>query len=520
MRSCQSTQHSSIPLNNPFVPLSDGRCQINQLPQKILSIIFRHSVDLDNGYPQLHSLVEQEHGSYHDETSTITSEILAFELLISHVCRHWRNIALETPSLWTNISVTNTACLPYERVATYLERSKSLPLDICIAGGVMQLPSIEADNFEALLTLLVPHLSRWASIQVTVWRYDYIYAFFKAVSGPSVPPATRLEELKLVCNSELGPLATAQDPKFFDHFILFGGTAPLLRTLVLFGVSIDWSQGWLQSAPNLQTLHLACHKMHFRPSCKAFSAILLGAPKLQTLKLEESGPFNYTMEPLLLPNLLELDFRDQVPLEIIWLLRGLCTPMLKILTLNFSAETPQSYSYLVAQLVGPATQVSPSSIGQPCSLLRSLETLNIQSLPCSPDSAEMLYRELVNLKVLKFSRLHTPQSFWDLLSPWQPDVSGGLDFLAPKWAQAGSIVIYLPSLKDLFLSGVTIFELPALVTERRDAGVPLRSISMKRYYWTRLSDEVWLRDNLEKFEITEAESDSDEESVSDIDSDF
>ena len=496
MRNCGGAQHSSTPQN---VPLEGGHCQINQLPQEILSIIFKYNIDLDNGYPQLEGLVEQDQGSDDDEASVVASEILAFQILISHVCRLWRNIVLDTPSLWTNISVTNMACLPYERVAAYLERSKSLPLDICIAGGVARLPSDEADNLEALLALLVPHLSRWASIHVTVRRYDYMHAFIKVVSGPSVPPATQLEDLRLICKSKSRSAAILEGDFLFDP-TLFGGSAPLLRTLVLHAVYINWSQAWVQSAPNLQTLHLAHHERDLRPT----SAILLGAPNLRILKIEESGLWDETEEPLLhLPNLLELEFRDQVPQDLTRLLRRLCTPVLKTLTLHFGAVSPQDYSDFVTQLVGPATQVMPSSIGQPCSLLRSLETLNIESLPCSPDSAEMLYRELVNLKVLKISRSYMPLFFWHLLSPWQPDTSEGMDFFAPREAQAGSIVIFLPSLKDLFLSGVPIFELPTLVIERRDAGVPLRSISMKQYYGTNRNDEVWLRDNLEKFEIIE-----------------
>ena len=510
MWSCRNVQHSGTPQN---VPLPDGHCRlINQLPQEILSIIFKYSVDFDNDYSLLEGLVEQKQSSYNDETSIVASQILPLELLVSHVCRLWRNIALETPSLWANISVTNTACLPYERVVAYLERSKSFPLYICIAGGVTRLPSVEADNFEVLLALLVPHLSRWASIQVTVRRYEYMHAFLKAISGPSVPPATRLEELILICYSKLGSMAIIKVDPDDNDLILFGESAPLLRTLALYAVHINWSQAWVQSAPNLRTLHLSLHEMDLRPT----SAILLGAPKLQTLKINNSGPLDVTVEPFIhLPNLLELNYRDQDPLEFTWLLRRLCIPVLKTLTLHFHVDIPQIYSDLVTQLAGPATQVTPSSIKQPCSLLRSLETLNIVRLPCSSGSAEILYRELVNLKVLKISMLHMPPSFFDLLYTWRPNLSGGLDFMAPKGAQSGSTVILLPSLKDLFLSGVTILELPTLVMQRRDAGVPLRSISMKRQYETRLSEEVWLRENLEKFEITE---DIDDEESEDSDS--
>ena len=483
MYSFRGAQHPSTPQN---VPLPDGHCQINQLPHEILSIIFKYSF-------------EQKERCYNHETLFLVSEILAFELQISHVCRLWRNIALDTPSLWTNISVITTESLPYERVVAHLERSKSLPLDIYIAGGVTQLPSVEADTFEALLALLVPHLSRWASIQVVFKRYEYMHTFLKAVSGPSVPPATRLKELRLLCKSRLGSAAIIEGGFSGDDFILFGGSAPLLRTLVLYAVYVDWSQAWIQSAPNLQTLHLAYHEKDLRPT----SAILLGAHKLRTLKIWQSGPWDDTVGPLLhLPNLLELEIRDEVPQETTRLLRRLCSPALKTLTLDFIVDTPEIYSDLVALLVGPATQVMPSSIEQPYNLLRSLETLNLESLPCTPDCAEMLYRELVNLKGLTISRVYTPESFWDLLFPESCDLSG-LD-LTPKQARAESTIIFLPSLKDLVLSGVPINELPTLVMERRNAGVPLRSISTTRSWEGSWFDEAYapsLRDKLEKFEI-------------------
>lgn len=210
-----------------------------------------------------------------------------------------------------------------------------------------------------------------------------------------------------------------------------------------------------------------------------------------------------TLGPLLhLPNLLELEIRDEVPQETTRLLRRLCSPALKTLTLDFIVDTPEIYSDLVALLVGPATQVMPSSIEQPYNLLRSLETLNLESLPCTPDCAEMLYRELVNLKGLTISRVYTPESFWDLLFPESCDLSG-LD-LTPKQARAESTIIFLPSLKDLVLSGVPINELPTLVMERRNAGVPLRSISTTRSWEGSWFDEAYapsLRDKLEKFEI-------------------
>lgn len=489
MCSVKNPRYSNILQHNPFVPPPDGYCRVNQLPPEILSIIFKCGVS------QLEDLVH----SYDDEkTSAALPDVLPFELLVSHVCRLWRNVALDTPFLWTSITVLASEYPPYERVVAYLERSKSFSLDIRIdyvPREVLQLSSVEADNFEVLLTLLIPHLARWASIWLGVSCYHYMYTFLKTVSDPSVPPAARLQELHLVHTSKWGaPILS--EPKFLDHFFtLFGGSAPLLRTLVLVGVHIDWSQGWLQSAPNLQTLHLALYDFDVCPSWEAFSAILRGAPALQTFKINFSGPYDHPGEPLLLPNLLELDLAVGSEREVILLLRKFCTPVLKTLTLGFGLDFSVDYSDLVTQLVGPATRAIRSPIEQPCSLLRSLETLSIQGLFCSTDCVEELYRELVNLKVFKLPML--------IASPWM-----FVRLLFPRKAPA--TVVSLPSLEELFVSGVATHHIVQLVAERRDAGVPLRAVFMEQCSETEFSDVVWLRDNLEEFEITE----SDDKSIS------
>ncbi|KIM55223.1 hypothetical protein SCLCIDRAFT_135157, partial [Scleroderma citrinum Foug A] len=412
--------------------------------------------------------------------------LLPFELLVSHVCRLWRNVTLGTSSLWTSITALHSECPLYECVVAYLERSKSHSLDIRIDythGEVLRSSAVKAGNFE-VLTLLIPHLARWASIWLGVRCYHYMYTFLEAVSDPSIPPATRLEEL------QLGPLTPFSEPKFLDHFTLFGGIAPLLRTLVLVGVHIDWSQGWLQSAPNLQTLHLTFHDMDVCSSWAAFSTILRGAPALRTFKIDHSGSYNYPGE--LLSCLACWNLTSQ---QMILILRKLCTPVLKTLTLGFSLDYTVDYCDFIMQLVGPATQAMPSPIEQPCSLLKSLETLSMEGLVFNeePDCAEMIYRELVNLKVFKLSV--SPALHWSFV-----------ELLFPRRAPA---VVLLPSLKKLSISGVASYYVVQLVVERRDAGVPLSAIFMKQCYGpTKFKHVVWLRDNLEEFNYRERFIDS------------
>ncbi|KAL1947442.1 hypothetical protein VTO73DRAFT_14403 [Trametes versicolor] len=46
---------------------------------------------------------------------------------VTHVCQHWRDVALHAPGLWTHVGNTSP-----EGVKTYLRRSKELPLDISL----------------------------------------------------------------------------------------------------------------------------------------------------------------------------------------------------------------------------------------------------------------------------------------------------------------------------------------------------------------------------------------------------
>ena len=53
-----------------------------------------------------------------------------FPTLVSHVCRHWRLVAISTPALWTSLEFAEGP--PYEKSKTWVERSKDCDLDICI----------------------------------------------------------------------------------------------------------------------------------------------------------------------------------------------------------------------------------------------------------------------------------------------------------------------------------------------------------------------------------------------------
>jgi hypothetical protein len=143
------------------------------------------------------------------------------DFTFSHVCRPWRALALDTPSLWTTIDFCRDGP---DRALEQLRRSRDGPLVVTYAGDkrrtreamdahvnayLSRLPSIRALTFDCIDIRDVDRLS---------WHKD---------------PAPALESLSIslsaVWKSEYPPFRTHLDA--WDN--LFGGRAPCLRKLLL-----------------------------------------------------------------------------------------------------------------------------------------------------------------------------------------------------------------------------------------------------------------------------------------------
>ena len=54
-------------------------------------------------------------------------------LRLTEVCKHWRDVSLTTPSLWSGVICGGTDATPITR---YLQRSKSVPLHAIVKGDL------------------------------------------------------------------------------------------------------------------------------------------------------------------------------------------------------------------------------------------------------------------------------------------------------------------------------------------------------------------------------------------------
>ena len=425
-----------------------------------------------------------------------------FSIVVSHVCRHWRNVALSTPSLWTTIVVGSA---PYELESSLLERSKSLPVDIYANFAPQHvfhtLGAPPDEDVKLLLSMLIPHIHRWRTMQFTASGH-HMGLFASAVSDLSIPAAPQLTTLRLHQYIKREEPEISEYPNISRHFTLFGGSAPLLTTIVLWGVYVDWDQPWIAAASNLRKLELAYHPDAVRPFWNQFATILRGAPALDKLILHKSGPSGHPVgwfieptpggpadlnHPIQLSHVTSFDLMERSQARASGLLfRKFHLPALTELILNLGPEE-EDYNHFTLQLIRPVPFPSPVQ-EQSCSLLRKLETFKLISLPFQrPEDIEMLYGELQNVTTLSIPMLYLRES---------------VNILATRCTLAGRGDIWMPQLVTLHTVGGPWDVHCDLVRMRRDAGVPLRSLHVRRYTTFSKLDVKWLRENLETFEVS------------------
>ncbi|KAF8432723.1 hypothetical protein L210DRAFT_3557703 [Boletus edulis BED1] len=511
----QAEQAYTFLPNNPFVPPKGGICLINNLPLELLSYIFAFG-STDDGIEN-----EEDTHDHHDhQTTDIFAESessnvsLPFTFVVSHVCRRWRNIALLTPSFWTTIVVTLKARPPYERVSTLLKRSKSLPIDIFVTSQFHRLVvSPSPADFQFLLAILIPHIHRWRTMEISAPTEQLMRKILSVVSDPSVPAASQLTTLELH-NIQKTRLYTGLPVS--RHLTLFGGSAPLLTRIVLWGVHVDWDQPWIASASNLTDLVLACHLEAARPSLAQFFAILRNAPALEKLYLRQSGPARDRLVWPMVPPSPPVDFDAPIQLARLtdfhlelgpqtcttWF-RKFTFPTLKNLVLWLDYN---NYTELVEEFTRPAPSLSASQAS--CSLLNGLESLKIVRLRCRKECIKTLYGELQNLRSLNLSLSYLVPLF--------------LDILSTPCTLPGRGNIWLPRLVRLYLSGTPKQHgrpLRELVSKRRELGAPLSSLFVTTACAVDDRDVEWFKENVKRFEVFKGSDADDSGWNEDVDED-
>ena len=189
---------------------------------------------------------------------------------VAHVCRLWRETALNHPRFWSHINLTK---LTPVGMAEILSRAKTVPLHLKVDATKWSVEKIVA--FEQQLEIHISH-TRHLSI-----------------SGEPLP--TLLEQLvssapilEFLSLSSKSPLSSSPDsPQFIIPDNLFNRTIPSLTTLELECCDIIWTSHFLKGLRSLQILKPS---KDARPKLEDWLDTLNEMPQLEQLSFQSASP--------------------------------------------------------------------------------------------------------------------------------------------------------------------------------------------------------------------------------------
>lgn len=235
-------------------------------------------------------------------------EVLPFALLVSCITRRFRNIAISSPSVWSNLVFSTSVHSDNWCADIYLPRSGAHPLDITV--------ELLGRSTERVMDIIVPHSARWRSLSVKAWTRSDLEIILKSLRDVTAP---LLDKIELRCF--LGDQECSWDP---HQPCLTLGT-PALRSVRLRGLCLKCGP---QSLANLTTFHFDSHDSSL--SYAELTNLLAASPALRTLVLR-------------LPR---FEATELTPINI---------PCLRSLTMNF-LSSGDTFVHLFAMIVAPALE--------------------------------------------------------------------------------------------------------------------------------------------------------------------
>jgi len=254
---------------------------------------------------------------------------LQFEILVSQVTRHWRNVAMSTPSLWSQIVMIKE---PYnlEMVEAYLTRSGSLPpLDIWLKLTVGSPPT------DSILRSIIPHVGRWRRVWLHCIRpRRHLLSMFRSSTFPL------LESIQIIFDDD-------QTEELDDYYEgapgdtnrMLNDGAPLLKTVQIKGMSLHRCMLPLSA---VTTLHI--HRALSRPTLVTMLAIFGNLRSLAHLVLygrvvRDPGLISSSTSTILFPVLSSLHIiSSSNQLACLPMLGIISAPLLECLSLEDASD--------------------------------------------------------------------------------------------------------------------------------------------------------------------------------------
>jgi len=338
-------------------------------------------------------------------------DIVSFPLLISHVCYQWRELALQTSTLWTTIDifdVSESFTLPdspavdelapqraFPFAALFLERSRTRPINVRIdlrsetydfelSDYENQINSVFSPLLSRLLSfLLAPHAMRFKEFR---FLSDIFLPIIDVLSCLSSIPMPQLEKWEVQrcdiyhCFEDMfEPRGTTNALSLFsrpvgveEHAAAYTENLyPNLKHAVLSGTPLRWSHF---SLTNLKSLSLNYLANEVRPTFTTLRHILLANEhSLEKLEIQGAAPADIG-PPYVLSNVRKLTLGYTFPEEAFGLVCTLKTPNLTELVITDLAR------YLTPESNRPQTRADQSAMVVFAAVMRCMPLHKIQHL--------------------------------------------------------------------------------------------------------------------------------------------
>lgn len=234
----------------------------------------------------------------------LTSNVIPFEILTSHVCRHWRDLAVSLPQLWASprpvVKGSSNLTLPL-----YLKRSLSYPLDVeCDfrASSLTRATHQHSNKILAILASIVVHVQRWRRLAIVCNTDTDAELITAALLDLEAPLLITFEFTVL----HLPPSACITARQLFTK-----GT-PSLTTFRNAGLSLSRCRP--KELGSLTCLEL-CFLRNQRLTHAQLLSTLSGLPGLEYLTMASVTfgawpPYRSSPPPINMPNLISLQVSD------------------------------------------------------------------------------------------------------------------------------------------------------------------------------------------------------------------
>jgi len=443
---------------------------IHSLPVELLTRIFILGAGYDYPYAGSPFLLKPDEEYYAVPSSN-------FQLLASHVCHHWRQIALRTSCLWSTLHFREPSHI--ERAEEFLTRCTAsdqlldILVDTVAARDHIQGITLCREEIQQVFGIIIPHVKRWRAFHLKVRENECKLAARQHLS--SCGPAPNLETLQLYHFEDYRTSQNLYLATYRPPVMVFSNNLPRLKNVSLIGVNLPWAH-----SPYLVHLHhleLALHPESIRPPYEYWDNMLRNSPELRALSLHYSGPARVadgtklvwptTKESIHIGTLERLSLTDLDPDHLCLLMERLVMPGLKQLSLDLPDQdfTPfiglivgvqiqqsnslvfnsDTLSSLTSSETSGTRSLSPSVVSLvqlPFPALGRLETLVIAALECSVDSFHAFLLRLEGLRCLEMHFAPVRDGFFRLLVP-----------PVPAYGHTGHAPL-LPSLRVVKLSGL------------------------------------------------------------------